>query len=388
MFSSPGKKILVLLIVITGIPVVSFLLWSISPKKEMEILIVNKTASSASRSEHKALFWILRHHRIARSNGKLYNHKRDYYGFMPMRPYRDRHFEIKGIRVSDIDSLAGHYDMAWFVDNHGVSFNDWYGDPSSGLQTRLIDGGLNQGDYAFIDEMLKRDKLVIAEFNFFANPTSDLVRRKAEELFEIYWSGWSGMWYDNLAAGNPDIPSWLVNAYAEHNDRDWNYSKPGIVLYSHDLNVVVLEKDTHLDIEVPLLVTGPEYAAEYGVADVVHFPYKFDISYAADPGKVVSSYLLGVNREGKRLLESHNIPVRFPASIANPGNRQVHFLAGNYSDYEQCLFLSVFRGIRSLDFLLYRDAVGDRGEFFRTWYYPYVSKVISDYYESIHNTGL
>ena len=139
MFSNPGKKLLFVLLVITVIPVMSFLLWYISPKNEMEILIVNKSVSSVSRNEHKALFWILRYHRYVRSDGKFYNHKKDYYGFMPLRPYRDKDFEINGIRISDIDSLAGHYDMAWFVDNHGVSFGDWYGDPSSDTQTRFLE---------------------------------------------------------------------------------------------------------------------------------------------------------------------------------------------------------------------------------------------------------
>lgn len=382
MFHFPGKKFLVAVIIITGIPLISFLLWYFKTRIPVEILVMNKSAASVSRIEHKAAFWIFNNSRIVKRTGKSYNHKEDYYGFIPVTPYRNKEYLLKEIRTGDIDSLSDHYDMAWFVDSYGLTYDDWYGNPSHPGRSRILYGGLTQADYMFIRDMIRKKKPVIAEFNFFASPTSQQVRSKSEELTGIYWSGWTGFYCDNLdRISNGDLPLWIINTYQEQNGIEWNYSNPGIVLVSQHNRIVVLEKETHIDIEFPLIITGSDKAARYGIARLVHFPGRFDISYATDPGKVISYFELSVNANGESLLKDHNLPFRFPAVVGNPGSIDFYYLAGNFSEARIGMTGSKFWGIRFLKSFLDNDGTDSRSEFYRSYYYPFISTVISDYHE-------
>jgi hypothetical protein len=187
------------------------------------------------------------------------------------------------------------------------------------------------------------------------------------------------MYFDNLDINlNDDIPSWIVDSYTRHNNIQWMFSKSGIILVNLDSRVIVLENETHIDIEVPLITTGKSKADRFGVPVTVHFPYRFDISYAADTANVISWFELSVNSRGKELLDGSNIPSRFPAVT---GNGNFYYLSGNYSNYEINMFTSMFRTNRSIDFLFYNDKVESRSEFFRKYYVHLISALISDHYE-------
>ncbi len=347
---------------------------------------MNKSAGTVSREEHKAAFWLLNYERFVKKNRTKYDHRKDYYGFIPVKPYRNKNWNIRSIRLNDIDSLTAHYDMAWFVDTYGLSLGDWYGDPSQDVYSRMLYGGLNKNDYIFIKEMLGRNKLVIAEFNFFASPTTGVIRSKTEKLVDVYWSGWTGIYYDNLNyLMNKEVPGWIINNYKEQNQGEWPYSNSGIVLVNHEGKVLVLEYETHIDIEVPLVTTSYDKASSYGVSPVVHYPCRFDISYAADTSDVISYYELSVNLNGERLLSNHNIPSRFPAVTKNSGNGLFYYLAGSYSHHDMTMLTSMLRGSRSFEFIMHSERIGSKGKFFREYYYPFISTVISDYYEIISN---
>jgi hypothetical protein len=379
MIHLPGKKLLIIFMIIIAFPVSWYLLWAFQPKKPVGIILLNKSVSSYDGKDHNAAFWILKNNGFVKRDGKNYDPGADYYGFFPIKSQISKEYEIKEIRPEDIDYLSDHNDIAWFIDTYGVSFGDWHGNKSGDNQHGMLYGGLEHNDYLLISEMLVKDKLVIAEFNLFASPSSDLLREMTEKMVGIYWSGWTGMYFDNLDVKlNDDIPSWVVDSYKIHNNGQWPYSKSGIILINHDSRVIVLENETQIDIEVPLITTGKRKAERFGVPVAVHFPYRFDISYAADTTNVISWFELSVNSMGKELLASNNIPSRFPAVT---GNGNFYYLSGNYSNYEISMFTSMFKTNRSFDFLFYNDKVESRSEFFRKYYIPLITTVISDHYE-------
>lgn len=390
MAQAPGKKIILAITVIAAIPLISFLLWFFSEKKPFDIIIVNKSAYSVSRFENKSAIGILHHNRFVKKDGKAYNRKRDYYGFFPSEPYDEKQYYVREITGNNADSLAGNYDMAWFidsygfVDSYGLTVGDWYGDGASDHEhSEILYGGLSQHDYRLLHEMITNDKLVLAEFNFFASPTPENVRKMTEKLIDIYWSGWTGMYYDDLDyRTNKYLPVWILEAYREQNNNYWPYTESGIVLVHEDGSVLVLENETHLDIEVPLITTSPEEAAMYGVSEQVHYPYRFDISYAADTTSVISFYELCVNEKGRQLLVSRNIPSRFPAVSGKPGKNNFYYLAGNFSFYEMPAFTTMMRGVRAIDFFLYTDEIESRDKFFWKYYYPLVTNIVLDYYNT------
>ncbi|MFO7922271.1 MAG: hypothetical protein R6U58_01090 [Bacteroidales bacterium] len=346
--------------------------------------MINKSASSLSRMEHRSAFWVLNHERIVKSDGNKYNHREDYYGFIPLQPYSNKEYIIRDIMPGEIDSLSDHYDLAWFADTHGITYGEWYDDSGDDTFSRLLYGGLSHNDYLFIKHMLNDEKMVIAEFNFFAAPTSDSIRSKVEKMTGVFWSGWTGMYYDNLNyTENDELPDWIVDLYKEQNHGDWPFTKPGIVLVNHNDKVVILESETHIDIHVPLITTNHDLASKYGISAVVHYPYRFDISYAADTTNVISYFHLNANTNGLRVLKNHNIPARFPAVTINTDKGYFYYLAGNYSGYDINMLTSSLSGSMSLDFLLHSDRIGSKGEFFREYYYPFISKIINDYYKSL-----
>ena len=384
MFHRPVNKLLISVIIILAIALSSILSWTFKVKKPMEILVMNKAVQSVSRTEHKAAFWTLNYNRFVRNTGKRYDHRKDYYGFFPLKPRSYKEYDARNIRFNDIDSLVNHYDMAWFIDTYGLSYGDWYGDASDENYSRMLYGGLNQEDYIYIREMLLRNKPVIAEFNFFASPTSDLLRSKTEELAGIYWSGWTGIYYDNLDYNkNAELPSRVVNLYKEQNHGNWPFSRPGIILMNHENKVLVLENETHIEVELPLITTTADRAARYGVSPVTHYPGRFDICYATDTSNVISYYELYPTADGDSILRRHNIPSRFPAVIGNFDNGPFYYLAGSFSDYDITMFTSRLSGSRSFDFIMLRDMVGSKGRFFSEFYYPFISTVITDYYETL-----
>ncbi len=383
MFLRPVKILLIAIGIILTVFLLSFLVWTLKEKKTMEILLMNKAVQSFSRHEHKAAFWILNYNRFVRTTGRSYNLRKDYYGFFPKKPLDYKEYDVRNIKYKEIDSLVEHYDMTWFIDTYGLSYGEWYGDGPDETYLRMLYGGLDMEDYIFIRKMLSRNKLVIAEFNFFASPTSDILRSKTEELAGIYWSGWTGTYYDNLDYNeNAFLPSRIVNLYKEQNHGYWPYSGSGIILLNHENKVLVLENETHIEIELPLITTAADRAARYGVSPVVHFPCRFDICYTADTSKIISYYELYPTAKGDSILRRNNIPHRFPAVIRNYDNGHFYYLAGSFSHFDVTMVTSRLSGSRSFDFMLLRDRVETKGKFFSEFYYPFISTVITNYYKT------
>lgn len=387
MIGKQGIKFLFALIIIAAFPLLSYFLWFYKEKKPVEILIMNKTVTSESRSENKAAFTILKYNRIIRKDSKQYNHREDYYGFFPLSPGNDQEYFIREIDSNQADSLSGHYDMAWFIDTYGISAADWQSRSQDEDYSPVLYGGLTMNDYLFLEKMTGMNKLVFAEFNFFASPTTENVRSKTEALTDIYWSGWTGMYYDNLDYNtNESIPEWIVEAYHSQTGNSWQYTRPGIILANEKGSVLILENETHLDIEVPLITTTADKAKQYGVIENVHYPYRFNISYAADTADVISYFELSVNEAGNDLLKSSNIPFRFPAVTGNDNNFYYH--GGNFSYYDMPALTTMLLGKRYFDFLFYNENPEDRSKFFWRYYYPFVTGVISTYYtNSMENSN-
>ncbi len=386
MFPKLPAKLYVGVIIIIALPGLSFLTWYFQEKKPIDILIMNKSSVSANRVEHMAAFWVLNHERYIKRTGKTYRHKSDYYGFIPSGPAKNKEYFIKEIDEKKADSLATNYDAAWFVDTYGVQLEEWYAGNDGGPASSMLYGGLDHGDFLFIRKMLERNKLVIAEFNFFASPTTVNIRRRVEQLTGVYWSGWSGRYYDNLNyRTNGEFPDWIVEQYETETGSPWIYSGPGIIFINIDGSIVVLENEIHLDIEVPLVTTSKTNARKYGVSERVHYPGRFDISYAADTASVLSFYEIYATSLGEQILDNHNIPSRFPAVSTGTGEGVFYYFAGTYSHIDISPVTSRLAGIRSFGFLKKDGNIASKNKFFINYYYPLVSGIFKEYHSEITN---
>ena len=57
-----------------------FLIWQISPQKNLDVLIIDKTVPDDSFREHKGIVWALKYNKYVKNNNKEYDLKTDYAG--------------------------------------------------------------------------------------------------------------------------------------------------------------------------------------------------------------------------------------------------------------------------------------------------------------------
>jgi hypothetical protein len=374
------KTIVIILVILILIPVASWIVWSFRPNKPLNILVMNKTVLGLEKKEHRAIFWVLLNEKFVKNDGKTYRMEKDYFGFHPVKPLKSRKYEVKRIRLEEIKQLASDYDLTYYSDTYGVFFNEWYRRESSSGKGTLIEGGLNNSDYLFLKEMLDRNKMVIAEYNFLAPPTIGLVRKKTEDIMGIRWTNWTGTYIHELNPGKSgNMPAWIMGIYKKRHNGEWPFSGPGIVLVNElAQQVVVLEAEEHLDMKVPEIQTTEFGIEHYELPETVHYPGWFDI---IDPlsNHSVAEYKIHITMDGKALLDEFGLPSRFPAIIQSAGSSQFLYLAGDYSDYPVRIWNAKLQGIRTFEKIFYTNKEYSASKFYWTYYVPLISQILTDY---------
>jgi len=379
------KIIAVVVIVILLIPFLSWLFWVFKSSHPLNILIINKTVLSQDRKEQKALFWLLNNEKYVNAEGKNYNIRNDYLGFHPLKPAKTKKYEVKRIKLTEIEDLTNNYDMAYFVDTYGVFFNEWYSNQQGKGKGSLIEGGLNNSDYLLIKNMIERGKLLFAEYNFFANPTDGLVRKKTEELIGIEWSGWIGSYIVNLnSKRSDDLPGWVIELYNMNHKDKWSFNGPGIVLVNEGKKtvIVLLEKEHLTGIAMPELRTTDYGRETYSLPSSIAFPHWFDIDYNTG-NKVIAEYTIPVNASGQSILDQNGLPSIFPAIMTSAGNAHYYYFAGDFVNYPVRSCTAHMKGIRTVEGLLNSSSGKSQSGYYWFYYIPLVSDILSGYQASL-----
>jgi hypothetical protein len=379
------RKIFIILVILSVIPGYFLLKWAFQPKKELKILILDKTVPSYDRVNHRSFNWILTHENYVKGDKKRYNYTKDYYGFFPLKPERKKEYKIKRIRLSQVIALADSFDMAYFTDTYGVFFNDWYKGISRTRRSRKIYGGLNNNDYLFMKEMDNRGKLIISEFNTLIFPTDPLERAKVEDLLGIKWSEWIGKYFNTLdSAKNPELPVWILDKYREQYMKPWAFKNSGIVLVNQNDRVVVLENEKELDFDVPFIYTTDMGREKYGLPYKVPFPYWFEI-IESGKNQVVANFKIHVNSKGDSILAANAIPNEFPAVIEGPQNHPHYYLAGNFASNPVYMRTAYFGRYDDFSRKIGLSLLSKKRYFYWHFYQPLMSSILEQYYEKVHS---
>ncbi len=190
---------IIILILVLVLPFIKFVRWSFQEKKPIDVVILDKTVPTLERLNHKSLTWILNNSRFVKKEKKSsYSYKKDYYGFAPTRPLKDRGNTKKEYHVSEMLELPERVDAIYFADTYGVFFNDWYVGVNKSRRSRKIYGGLNNTDYLLVNEMKNRNKLIILEYNTLDYPTPAFESYRTQEKLGITFTGWSGKYFSSL----------------------------------------------------------------------------------------------------------------------------------------------------------------------------------------------
>jgi len=234
-----------------------WLVWLLTPKKPMEILIVDKTVLVKEGYEHNALNWVLTNSRITNRDREFYDREADYYGFFPLEDDKFYINDLTQFSKNQLDSIVNYYDVIYPTDMYGIYVNEWYLDTLETERSRKVYGGLDSCDLYVVKKALNDKKLVITEFNFFNHPAPYWLRKKAEDVIGVDWSGWVGRYFHSLdTAVNEELPHWVVNLYMKQHGYVWPFTKSGIVFVHESDIIVILENETHLDYEAPKIYTN------------------------------------------------------------------------------------------------------------------------------------
>ncbi len=374
------KIVAIIIIVLILIPILSWIFWNFKSSTPLNILIINKTVLDLGRKEHKSFFWLLNNEKYMNDQKRSYKVRRDYFGFHPQKPLKDRKYEVNRIKLTEIDQLSEKYDVAYYMDTYGVFFNEWYEREIKGRGT-LIEGGLTNSDYVFLSKMHEKNKLILAEYNFLANPTDGLVRKKTEDLLGFHWTGWIGRYVNQLNPKRSDeLPEWVIDIYKANHKGEWPFSGSGIVLLNEGRKtVLVLESDVHLDeIKVPELQATELGIEKYQLPETVHFPNWFDIT-ENDSNQVLAEFKIHINMEGKTILDQYNLPSRFPAILSSGNSSPFYYFAGDFSKYDVTLCTARLAGIGAFKGLFYGNKKSSMAKCYWTFYVPIVSQILEEY---------
>ncbi|HPT21285.1 MAG TPA: hypothetical protein PLR88_05010 [Bacteroidales bacterium] len=372
----------IILAVILALPVINLIRWTLEPKKPMGVILVDKTVPNFGRENHKSFNWVLTNDRFVKKDTKRsYSYLKDYYGFFPKRPLRDKNWDRNDYRLTELISLAEKNDAVYFSDTYGVFFSDWFRGINKSRKSRKIYGGLNNNDFLLIKEMKDRNKLIIMEYNAFDYPTAQFESVRTQEKLGISFSGWTGKYFNSLDTTSADFPTWMTAIYRKQYKKSWTFNKPGIVILK-EKDIIVLEEGAHLKNSIPHVITDASNCEKFGVTTSVAFDKWFDI---IDPEKnnVLSQFKIETTALGDTLLASNGLSSEFPAVIQDAATQRIYYFSGDFANGEVPMWASRLKGFPIFNSLFYSDKPDDPRRFFWLYYRPLINGIFSDYYVSM-----
>ncbi|SDD96423.1 hypothetical protein [Niabella drilacis] len=373
------------------IPLLMWLFWLLTPKKQLVVAIVDKTVLTTEGQEHISLTWILNHYRFTKDARHLYHVGSDYFGFFPKK---NEQFRLKGLERFDaslLDKLSNDADLAYYTDAYGVFSNEWYLKKNIGERSRTVYGGLSMQDVDFMEKMKQKRKLVLAEFNTIGSPSAVSERYRFEQLFGLKWTGWIGRYFGQLdTAENKDIPHWLVKGYMDRHNNSWPFKDEGIVFVGAGNTIVVLEGGKDLVSPLPYIVTEKAFREHYHLPEKVNYSYWFDVvTPDTAMNRINARFALDLTDAGKEILRRYGIPLSFPAVQSHKGtDYQFWYFSGDFCDNPISFNTSYFKGIEFFSFLfMNRLDKTQRKSFFWSFYRPLVSTILKEYYADKKESG-
>ncbi len=367
------------------LPLILWLSWVVKPSHKANILLMDKTVLTNYGLEHRAINWVLTHRKYLKPDGNFYTPEHDYRGFFPIE---NSQFLIKDLSQQteiQLDSLSTETDMAYFTDTYGIYANEWYHKKDMTEHSDKVYGGLHINDVRYLKKMKEKNKLIIAEFNLFATPTSTAERVETENILGLKWSGWTGRYFEQLdTIKNPGLPKWVIRLYKEQHQSHWPFTKPGIVFIHSDETIAILEKETDLNFEVPIVKSFNYGVEKFNIPKEIRYPYWFDITLSTDTSnRVLSYYEISPNESGDSILHHHGIPRIFPAAFENIKDSPHYYFCGDFTDVPLNNTFEKLIGMEYLKmFVLNEYDLNDRSPFFWRYYLPITSKILDNYFEN------
>lgn len=369
------KRSYIILIIVLVAITTPFVWWYVEDEKPLHIAILDKTVPDESYREHLGLIWYLNHYKYS-IDGEAYNLKKHYYGTLP-------NDSTKQVDERAFPTDYDHYDVIYLADTYGVYQDDFAVQERLGARSAKIVGGLELEEWQAIVQRLTTPKksMLIAEFNTFASPTSEAVRKELQDYLGLTWSGWIGRYFDELDFHkNLEIPQWVVDHYGGN----WPYEGGGFLLYNElTEQLVVLEQDLHVKtsgIQVQFTEKGKQF---FGTSINSEYEYWFDIVTPKYEEDMLAQYVWNLTEEGESQLEEYGIPQQFAAIVSQDRRYSTsYYFAGDFNDVSRLPSLYKIKGLPTL--YKYLEKYTDRS-FYWSIYIPIMYKIFESFeHKQIH----
>lgn len=373
------------ILLVVGLPVLSFAIWLLLPAKHLEILVIDKTVRDDTHREHAGFFWTLDHSKYKKSSGEFYAVDKDYLGFFPNgKADFGISKDLAGKTEEDIRSLARETDLVFIADTYGVYESD-FNVKTLDEKSRKIYGGLEYSDIQLIRAAKEEGKVVVAEFNSIASPTSNLIRTEFENLMGVKWTGWIGRYFDELdTLLNDEVPNWMIRQY-QHQHENWDLSGPGLIFIKETGEIEAFLHLQDYENRVPLIRTQRANKKGFRLPEVVPYPDWFDVMMIDRDYEVISYYDIEPTTTGMQRLRSMGLPRFFPAAVVRTLERgKQYYFSGDFSDMSGGFGASHFYGLPLLWRGLYvASDYTNRQSFFWNYYNPLINQVLRDTHKDL-----
>ncbi|WP_026953981.1 hypothetical protein [Algoriphagus vanfongensis] len=369
------------LVVLVIIPVASYVVWWLFPTQELNILVVDKTVPNQRFGEHHGLFWALEYDKIVKEDNSFYEESRDYFGYFPNVQERKKGTvqDLSKHSEGELIELAKEADVLYLTDTYGVYENDFDEVMDPDEFSNKVYGGLDQKEINLLAQAKKQEKVIIAEYNTMASPTTLNNRAQFELLMGLKWTGWIARYFDELdTLANDELPNWLVNNYLEQNDEQWGFVGPGLVFVHETGEIEIFRQGVEFEQTVPLIRTQHFNKPEFKLPEIVPYPDWFEVVFIDRGYEVISYFDIGPTAQGMERLKEMGLPRFFPAAVVqNNGKGQQYYFTGDFSDMRQNLGSAHFKGLPFLFRGLYSPLnYRDRQSFFWNYYLPLIRQIL------------
>ena len=364
------KRIVSLLILLLILLVTPILLWHFSEEQPLKVAILDKTIPSESYREHLGVNWFLNHYKYV-DEGHSYDLKENYFGTVPGEVTR-------GISTKAFPTNYSNYDVLYLADTYGVYKDDLNkGQERLGERSEKIVGGLEMEEWKAIVNRLaeKKKSLLIAEYNTFASPTTEAVRKELTDYLGINWTGWIGRYFDELDfTENVEIPQWVVDDYGD----EWSYKGGGFILFNElTEQLVVLEMGEHVNKKGIYLKFTEKGEAFFDISKSAKYNYWFDIVTPKYEEDALANYEWDLTKQGIALLEEYNIPQTFAAIVSqDKAYSTSYYFAGDFNDVDRVPTLYKIKGLPTI--YKYAEKFSDQS-FYWSAYVPVMKKIVDEF---------